>query len=240
MEARYNYELIKDYLDGLLDSKTAGEMRSLIKNDETTKSIAIGILMLDKKFKNNEQALNNYLEELLKTQQDVIETHISAKKSFSWIKIASAILLLAIVGLASYEYLQPDIIELVGQEISTPYQNESIFRNSDSNNKNGFLAYRKGDYAKASKLLSDSQNAESIFFNSLSQLYQGNHGQAIILLSNPELQTTRYAEQSTWYLGLAYLRANKMDSAKILLVEITSSHNHFKKRKAIELLKAID
>ena len=87
MEAKYNYELIKDYLEGLLDSKTAEGVQQLIKNDETAKNIALGILTLDKKFQGNEQAFDAYIDGLLQTQQEIIDRHQVVRKSFPWVKI---------------------------------------------------------------------------------------------------------------------------------------------------------
>jgi len=239
MEAKYNYELIKDYLEGLLDSKTAEGVQQLIKNDETAKNIALGILTLDKKFLGNEQAFDAYIDGLLQTQQEIIDRHQVVRKSFPWVKIAATVLLIAVVGLASYRYLQPNLMELVNQEISTPYPNTPTFRSSTTALDKGYTAYLKGDYSEASALLSKFDNAESLFFNGLCQLYLGNSQKAVELFNKADLSTTRYEEQGAWYAALAYVSLNEIDRAKIILLKISTSQNHFKKDRAELLLEKI-
>lgn len=240
MEAKYNYELIKDYLEGLLDSKTAEAVQQLIKADETAKSIALGILTLDEKFQGNEQEFDTYIDGLLQSQQQVIDTHQIAQKSIPWIKIAAAVLLIAVVGIASYRYLQPNLLELVNQEISTPYPNTPTFRSSSTDLDKGYTAYLKGNYHEASVLLSRFDNTESLFFNGLCQLYLGNSQRAVELFNKADLTTTRYEEQGAWYTTLAYVKINEIDSAKIILLKISASQNHFKKDKAELLLERIN
>jgi hypothetical protein len=235
MNGKYNYELIKDYLDGILDTETSNRVKTLIDNDENARAIAKGILLLQQKSENDE-AIDKYLDNLLSSQQKVINQNIKSGIPFSWLKIAAVITLLAVSSLVVYRLSQPDLIDLVERELAVPYKSSVTLRDSESSITDAMLAYNNGDYKTASELFKGKRSAESIFFNGLSHLYSGNYTEAVLLLNSSALSSSRFKEQSRWYLALAYLSDGEKEQAKNVLISINRK-GHYKQNKATSILK---
>jgi hypothetical protein len=235
MNGKYNYELIKDYLDGILDTNTSNRVKALINNDENARAIAKGVLLLQQKSENDE-AIDKYFDNLLSSQQKVINQNIKSRTPFSWLKIAAVITLLAVSSLVVYRLSQPDLIDLVERELAVPYKSSVTLRDSENVVNDGILAYNSGDYKTASELLKKSTSTEEVFFYGLSELYLKNYERAIVPLNGAELTDSRFEEQGRWYLALAYILANDELSAKATLMKIVVRKSHYKYHNARRLL----
>ncbi|MEP1096347.1 MAG: hypothetical protein ABJG78_14620 [Cyclobacteriaceae bacterium] len=241
MKTDYNYELIKDCLDGILDSKTTEKIKRLIESDKTARDIAKGILLLEDRFENDKD-LNAYLNDLHTRQEKIIEGISQTKKPFTFLKIAASVTILAISALVAYQINRPTLSDLLSAELSIPYQSATTVRNSEeiSDFEKAMIAYNKGEYAKTIELLKEEQDSQAIFFKGLSLLFAEEYSMAIEFLGKPELIESRYEEQSRWYQSLAYLKSNQNQKASEILGEIVSNKDHFKHKEALKLLEYLN
>ena len=71
MKSKYDYDIIRDYLHGLVDQETARRIRELIRHDEVARNIAAGILQLEHDFNGDEHEIESYIEELRQKHEDL-------------------------------------------------------------------------------------------------------------------------------------------------------------------------
>ncbi len=234
----YSYELIQDYLNGILDSKTSRSISSLIKNDETARDIAKGILILQEKF--DEVEIDDYLNEMLEINQNVIKAN-AEKNVFLWVKMAAAVAFLIISGLVIFHFIEPDLSNFVAQEMSVPYAANVVFRDGETSAlSNAFTAYSNKDYEKALNYFNKSTDVKALFYKGLCHLYLGDFQLAITVLDNEELIGSRFEEQSRWYTAMAYVEAGDEEKAREVLNEIIKHKGHYKYKKAVQLIKLVD
>src|SRR5688572_19447014 len=149
MKSQYDYELIRDYLHGLADSKTAREIGDLIKRDEIARSIAEGILRLDENFQGNEEAVESYLEKIYQSQLNTIHKHTQPAGILqrNWMRIAASLLILIAAGVAIWiQFSKPGAEWLIAQELSVPYPASNLFRSETAPTieDKGYVAYEAG------------------------------------------------------------------------------------------------
>lgn len=253
MKSQYDYELIRDYLHGLADSKTAREVGDLIRRDEIARSIAEGILRLDENFQGNEEAIESYLEKIYQSQLHTIHKHTQPAGLLQryWLRIAASLLILVAAGVAIWTQLsEPGMDSLIAQELSVPYPASNLFRSETAPTieDQGYVAYEAGRYDEATRyfdlaLAADNskvRDASIYFYNALSQLYAGNYARATELLESPAIAESRYLQQARWYMGLALLRLNNRAAAIEVLSEIRKDPRSFKYEAAGELLSQLE
>lgn len=240
MSAKYNYELIKDYLDGILDTKTSQMISHQIENDEIARDIAKGILLLDDHFNQDDEKIEQYLQDRLATQEQVIEK-VNSKKQYPVLKIAASFALIAISWFGIHQLTQPSMDEVIGNELSTPYEITITLRDSESAQMDqAVINYQNGNYLKTYELLNDKHDAQAVFYKGISLLYAGEYDKAIANLESTNLASSRYEQQGRWFLALAYLKAGKNESAYQILERISASNSHYKKAQAIKLFNYLD
>ncbi|MEQ8903867.1 hypothetical protein [Ekhidna sp.] len=239
METKYNFELIKDFLDGTLDVNTSNQISSLIKQDETARDIAKGILLLKNKF-DNDGELEAYLNKTLSANLDlIVEKTLTEKSTFPFLKIAAAFVLIAVSTSLLIQYPSPTLNKLVNEEIAVVYQVPPTFRDSGKESdvfSQAMVAYSSGEFLQAAELLKADESSQVIFYRGLSYLYAKEYDKSIEQLSKHDLIKSRYKEQARWYLTLAYLKSNNIDRAKEELQDIVEASNHYKTERASELL----
>src|SRR5687767_12523012 len=126
MESRYDYDIIRDYLHGLVSREKAHEIGELIRTDDVARDIAEGILLMEKEFLENDTDIENYLEDFRQTQLRAIQTGAlviaERKVRNQWLKIAAAVLLLVVVFFSIRQITsQPDLLTLIDEELAEPY-----------------------------------------------------------------------------------------------------------------------
>lgn len=237
MKSKYDYEIIRDYLHGVLDQDTARKIRDLIRTDDVARNIAAGILQLEHEFDGNEEEIEAYIEKLREKQLNLIKEQRGPKVvAFPWMKLAAAILLIAAVGAAVWAmFFRADKNDLLAQELSEPYPLSIERGESDANA--GFELYLRGEYKAAAEAFGNAgDHPNVIFYGGLSNLYSGNYDKAISLFSS--LKETRYREHALWFYSLALIKAGKMDEAKRNLEKISNDPGHYKSDAAAVLLSA--
>ena len=239
MKTSYNFELIKDYIDGLLDSKTANEIKHTLATDETARTIAKGILIMNERFKDDHEA-EQYLDHLHEKNQNLIQEKIKDARSTksSWIKVAAAVVILASTSIVYFSLSDRSSLDgLLLSELESPYRISTTLRNASTEKANqGYAAYNIGDYENALVMLKDVKSAQAIYVKGLSHLYRAEYPLAIEEFLDEGLVKSRFEEQSRWYLAVAYLKIRDMEKSREVLQFIVAKANHYKKREAEKLL----
>ncbi len=237
MDKKYNYELIKDYLDGLLDKSASDEMKQLIETDETAQNIAKGILILKYQLE-NEEAVDKYLNDFL-----IIQTKkIRSSYQYIWWKIAASISLLTIIGIVAYNMQKESLNDFVESQLADHYEYVGVVRGEMISEKfdQALSAYSMHDYASAADILLEIDLPEAHYFRGLSLLQLDDYELAIAALEDSSIYRTRYSEQALWYLTLAYIQTYDLSKAEQKLNQLISTNENFKKsemKRLLELLK---
>lgn len=241
MKTNYNYELIKDYLDSILDAKTSKEIEELITNDETARTIAKGIVQMQNHFKEDED-IDAYLEEVLNKNRTLIEKKSRSSNIGLLLRIAASVLLVVVSGILIYRLSQSTLTDLVSQALAQPYEISITQRNSETGStiENAAFHYSQGNYQKAIQLLENQTSSRAVFYRGLSLLYSDEYIQAIDELNKNELKESRFAEQAKWYLAVGLIKAGQHENAKKVLEEIVSQDQHFKKDLSVKLLEKLN
>ncbi len=242
MKPSYNFELIKDYIDGILDSKTSSEVRDVLAEDEHAREIAKGILIMNEHFK-DEQKAEQYLDQFHEKNLNLIEEEIKGSESrkSSWIKVAAAVLVLASSSVVYFSLSDGSSMDkLLLSELETPYRITTTLRNASSDADQGYAAYNVGDYEESLSLLGEVKTAQAIYVKGLSHMYRAEYDLAIKLFQDEELMKSRFEEQARWYLAVSYLKIRDMQKSKEVLESIVSKGSHYKKREAEKLLDFLD
>jgi tetratricopeptide (TPR) repeat protein len=248
--SKYKYEIINDYLNGLLDSKTSKQIGELIKTDETARSIAHGILLLDKEFRGDEKAVEAYLEKLGQKQLKLIskETQSKSITKTVWFRVAAALLLLvATAAILRLLVSTPDFNTIVSKELAQAYPVSNLVRSDgiESSKERGYQLYSEGNYESASEyfekaIAADNSEASIVFYNGLCNLYTGNYERANSVLASDAIAESRYVQQAQWYRALALLKSNQKAKAIEILRIITGNERHFKYEVAVQLMKDLE
>lgn len=249
MKSNYDYEIIHDYLQGVLDRKTGQAIAELISQDETARSIAEGIVQMEKEFKGNE-AIDTYLENFRLKQLNVVhqQTKPAAITKKRWLRIAATLLLLISVGsLIRLLISQPDFQEIVNLELAQPYPLSNVVRGERSGtpSEKAFQLYSQGEFDIASNyfdlaMADEKKNASIVFYNALCHLYQGHYDKANALFHSEIVSESRYSQQAEWFRALSFLKLeNNMRAIEILTV-ISKDPRHFKHVEAESLLNQLD
>ena len=250
MKSQYDYEIIRDYLHGLTDGKTSREVGELIKRDETARSIAEGILLLEEEFKGNEEDVELYLDKFYQAQLNVIHKQIQPVRITQklWFRIAASVLVLVIAGFTVRMLItRPDVESLIAQELSKPYPVSNLVRSegSQTTEDRAYESYASGKYLEAAQYFSQTNGeardvASATFYQAMSNLYVGGYPRAIQLFESPIISESRYVEQARWYQSLALLRSHNKTKAVEILRSIRANPQHFKYEDAGELLSQLE
>ncbi len=242
MKTTYNFELIQDYLDGILDSKKMSEIRHLIATDNNARTIAKGILIMRAHFE-TDRDIDDYLDDLLKKKQQLIKNKTERKNSFSFIKVAAAVILIAVSSIIVYQLNSaPNLEDLIAEEITNPYRISAILRDGVSFEvlNEGIVAYNQRNYTEAISKLNGVTSAQAIFLKGLSHLYTGEYQLAVDEFKNKILIKSRFEEQSRWYLAVSYLKMREMEKSRKVLEVIVSKTTHYKKIEAEKVLNFLE
>lgn len=165
------------------------------------------------------------------------------KKMINW-RIAATFIIL--FGLSSFFWLLNPANENVFEDNYLPYPISDITRGVEANNNIPVkitLDYKNKNYQKTIPFLEKQINQDTK--NALLKLYLGNsylntsHEKKAISLFNSIEKTNEYYDDAQWFLGLSYLKINKIEKAKIAFKDLTS-HPNLYKTKALKILETLD
>ena len=233
-----NEELIALYFEGKLNSEQQAYFDELLRNDvgfkeelEFEQAVKTAIISTKK------DNLRNKLHRLETPKE---------KKNYVFIGIAASIIIaLGVFGLLkTSQSFTSD--ELYAQYFE-PYSNIIAPSSRGDASKNeiniAFRYYDSKNYKIASEkfesLFASSETSYFLFYQAICELLIDNTDKAIKLLEQHKKYNDRLSNQTSWYLALAFLKANQTDTAKELFVKIidNKSYNY---ESAQEILEKMD
>lgn len=197
--------------------------------------------------KNIKQAITAEERKRLKSDLQSLEASLYTSKNSktNWLMVASISLLLSLGGYF-YVFNQSVSPEKLYAQNFEPYRNvvQPIVRGEESNDKKtiAFSYYEQKNYKKAIELFNDLSSKKILDNNTLS-FYKAN---AFLELKQPqkaidllmpltENSNSKWQKESLWYLALASLQKEDVESAKKYLLELKNTSN-FKTEAVNELL----
>lgn len=176
------------------------------------------------------------------------ESAVPKKNTFRIWAVAAAVLLLAVVGFFVFQG-GPASPESLFADNFTAYEAPANFRSEDpvleAALQAAFTAYNNGNYADAQQrfgvLYAQSQADRTVsFYYGLSALANDQASTAIAPLQELADQAPHsYRSQARWYLALAHLAENQVDSAKARLESLAASPGKYQ-APAQDLLEELE
>ena len=249
----WNYELLADYVDGLVDQATHSKIDTALKDSEEAAMIVSGIRFYYRQHGEDREGLEEYLDELAEQfGQRVIKPEAKIRRfpfSPKIMRVAAVVLLLiASVPLIIWltKPANPDPNAFIAQQLSTPYSIISTTRGDSSDiNKltQAYEAYKVKNYAETITLLTEIKQEQSLsdydqLVLGLSLLYEMKYTEsAPVLKEVVEKENPRIEQQARWFLALTYHQMGEKEKSIQLLDEILQYSGHYKAKEAKELLE---
>ncbi|RMG31502.1 MAG: hypothetical protein D6730_01305 [Bacteroidetes bacterium] len=251
-----NYELLADYVDGLLETTQRKQLAEAISKSEEAAMIVEGIRQYYALHGHDREGLEAYLDELAaRFGQEVLAapppTLGGMLRRRPWLRVAAVVLLLVGLLPVLLWLARPwgmDAEALIAQHLEQPYPLPNVQRGDTHDLRNAaYQAYHEGQYSLMIQRLEAALGDQSgqltdfdRFYLGLSHLYTGDYAGAIDLLRPLEQgQAPRFEQQARWYLALAYLRQGQREAAMGLLQEVAHTEGHFRQQEALRLLEKL-
>ena len=217
-ESNLDFDQVKRYLSGEMNDEEKKQFEDIIDNDpELARQVDLDQVLLE----GIQLHYRGQLKEKLKgLDRHDLQTASPSFPIFRALAIAAGVMLIMVVGFLVFDN-KPDSQELYTTYFK-PYYNvvNNIERGETvSGEDDPYQLYETGEYQRANELfekllLMEPGNNQLIFYNGLSYLNSGLTSRAIDNLSKVAgkedflLSGTAY-----WYLGLAYLKENRIKEA---------------------------
>lgn len=231
-------ELIDKYIDRQLPVEQAQQLEADLQKDADLMRLFDSMIMARAAIQSS--ALNArikrlhavYLEELeAESQQDDVVIPMYRRPSFTWALRIAASLLLGVTAYSSYEVtkLNP---EQYSDAKFIPYQ-LPVTRGTAESGTSLDLLYRSGRYAAVTQRFANLATKEprDYFLTAIAHLQRNEPNEAINLLKalrqyNAQQAKPLFAQESDYYLALAYLGANRLEDAYALFKTIHDTPQH--------------
>lgn len=252
-----SFELILDYLDGILDTEASQRLEIAIQESDELKSIIEGISLYYESEGKDRKKLEAYVEQVrfnqhFKTPNSSVNQSVGRKRSSSYyLKIAASIVLALMVGLSVIYFVmsQNDAANLIADHLNTPYDAPEIFRSSENSDEliwNNFaLAYQNQDFENAILLLNEFPDSVASmmnvkFYKGMCHLYKKppQLSKTIEFLTEVSESDHRLKEQADWFLAIAYFKNWNRTEALKKFEEISRS-NLYKNKEAKEFIELL-
>lgn len=233
MENSENFDLIEDYLEGLLDAEGVREVETRLAKDAVFAAAfqkhkaAHALLKIGAGIRlKNELLLHDAISENQHSEK-IVRFH------WSWVIAAGFALLLLIAGFryGKHRYSDENLVKYYAEAYTTgPLRSLS---NADTSQ--WFLAkeaYDTGDYGRAIRLFGAVDSAaahfsESQFLLGTAFLLNGEPDHAILPLKGViESRDIRFSAAAQWYLLLAHIGNHEEEEALALAETLASDKNH--------------
>ncbi|CAN0497924.1 unnamed protein product [Scytosiphon promiscuus] len=105
-------------------------------------------------------------------------------------------------------------------------------------------AYNKGNYAMTIEILNSyleksPQDFGIALYLGIAQMEEGNNEMAVESFKTAK-KSQKFKQQAQWYEALLYMKSNQTQKLKSSLIEISEDNQHYKNKKAKELLEKVD
>lgn len=236
--------LLNNYFSNQLTAEQERTFNDLLDTDTEFKAQFMFEKDLQRAIRKKE---NQDLKVKLKGIEKEIQTTASpsqAKSRFRPWSIAASITIFLTLGWLTYYSLSGISNQDLYNAHFEPYPNTvySITRSdgSESVEREAFVAYESQDYERAAELFLNAGEAitHGDFYLAQVLLQLNRNEEAIELFAKSMLEDSSFEAEANWYLALAYLKENNIESAKEVLERQVSQYN-FKKAKASELLESL-
>ncbi len=234
-------ELVKRYVNGSLSDKEKLHIDQRIEDDARFAEVFSEHRLIIESITLHER---NELKNKLKLED--APSQYSIKKSSNnkrwWSMAASVVLIATSAYLLFFQNPNPDNLY---QEYYKPYYNvlDDVQRSGESTSSPAMKSYDEGAYEKCLDelqldLVLDPENPWLNLYKGICHLELSQTQEAISVLQsldqhpNPQIQ-----EVVNWYLGLAYLRAHDLSSAKFVFTTLKSDTGPYQKRASDILLE---
>lgn len=233
-----SFEVLIDYVDGILDAKSREKVESYIEKSSECSEIVDGIIWYYQTYGRDRENLENYLLETKKGILDVLhpalqEPSVKPEVRPLWLRIsrvAAVVLLLVIPALLVVNGTKSETT-LLNEYLSIPYDKPPVARGDVDQNTTLWnqvaLLYGNQDYYGAiTSLEAIIERKETLamahFYTGLCYLYLENPrpGMAISHLQKVVESENPFMEQGLWYLSLAYLQNDQKTLCKQILERI--------------------
>ena len=251
-----SFELLADYVDGLLDHQSSSRIAMLEAKSEETAMVIAGIRHYYSLHGDDREGLEAYLDGLTITFKETVK---NARNSSFYtnrpIFRIAAVLLVLVASIAAFYLSRPasgGSDTLIQSYLSDPYRVPSIDRDNGVvlDTQKAYMAYSLEDYDSAINILegvavSDTASDLDLMVLGLSYLYKGKalgqpEPKAINMLSRVvEGNNPLIVQQGRWFLALALLQNDDQERAIGYLDGIVGSEKHFKKQEAQQLLSSL-
>lgn len=244
----------KEQLEGYLHGNDSQEARFRIENHLLDCELcstavegytAMGYTAEDAAF------LNSFTADLVKKKEEAIVKPLKSNRDrFLWRRIAAAVLVLAI-PLSSYLYWQDTETDRLTQEyfeilaINSEFRGVENLEGIDADLNHAVANYKKKNFEASipqfeTYLEREPENVQAILYTGIACLESGQIQKADDLLTTVRINSERLFEDSTWYLVLAKIKADKTDDAIELLEELVKKNElGFYAEKAKKLLEEL-
>lgn len=162
-----------------------------------------------------------------------------------WYAAASIILLAAIGSTLFFNMPGGSSSDRLFSEYYSPDNLVNVTRSGDANIVEAVLKFQEQDYVVASKLfkqilVNDQANYAGWFYYGITCIETESFDQAEeafnkIITDNQNL----YVEHAEWYLGLSYLKNNKIDKARVQLSIVASNGDNIHRNEARQILEKL-
>lgn len=163
-------------------------------------------------------------------------------RSPKWYLGLAAVILLLVVPL--YFVMRPPLHQRMFNDYFEAYPNVVTTRGDEEASKQQAMeAYEAGEFANSipqfeAYLKVVPLDSEMVFFSGVAHLANNQAEEAIGLFSSVENKNFLFFIQVEWYLSLAYIKADRLTSARPLLESLTTYPNSYRD-KAKELLASL-
>lgn len=251
-----NYELLADYVDGLLDERARAALEVKLRTSEEARAVVAGIRYFYASEGTDRAALEQYLD----AQQARMEASWNQwkqgevplvrplRRRVSWMAAAVLALLLMLGGIAwwVWESQQWTPNHLVAMHLAEPYRLPLTLRGDapagGDAKQRAYEAYANGAYQQAAEALQDlpARTAFDDFALGLSFLYAEDYDLAAPQLEEVIGRDPRLEEQARWLAALARLRQGDREAARTHLAYIVRRPVHYRRKAAVQLLDSLD
>lgn len=233
--------LIEKYFNGSLSKEEFLELEKRIDEDEKLRFSFYEQLEVQK-------AIPKIKHQPLKDRFKKLEENQKRKRNRKWPIYAASIAAILTTIFLLYDPAVNN--EMLFAEHFRVYPNVILLSNRGENNKEdfvkeAFLLYETKNYKKASdafnKLYSISKEDYFLFYQGISLLADNNFQKGIDVLENYnwEKNNSDFTQKANWYLGLAYLKQNKLLISKSYFNKVANSNDDIAPQ-AILLLKELN
>ena len=185
-----------------------------------------------------QDAIDGYIQYPHELQQNTF-TSSPLKK---WLSIAASVLLLALGGIAIYQYQFANHSDSVFAQFYQKPNWDNQTRGSATNTEyaNAVQNYNQGLYQAAvptfDSILSKAEEDNQMrLYKGIAHLEMNQYEEADKELSTVRINSDLYFEEASWYLALLHIKRNKIKEAYTFLDEIIELEKSFYRDKALEM-----